>query len=247
MKKMNKLKNIGKPGFVLAFILASIGAIGQIQPVDIFQEATTNPTAADFFSFRLDVFTLDFFVRMIIDLVSMIVLIRFIYYRIYAQRDYFFTFFMFNLLIFIIATLLTSNSGFSIGAAFGLFAIFAMLRYRTEDISARDMTYLFISITFGLITSINMGTWLEIALINSIIILLAFLIEGNLLFKPEFMKVVEYEKIELIKPENNAELIADLRARTGLDIHKVYVRRIDFLRDTAILRIYYRGVDGKDG
>lgn len=247
MNKMTKIKHLVKPGFILAFILTAIAAVGQIPPADIFQEGVNNPAPADFFSFRLDVFTLDFFVRMLIDLLSMIVLIRFIYYRIYAQRDYFFTFFMFNLLIFIIATLLTSNSGFSIGAAFGLFAIFAMLRYRTEDISARDMTYLFISITFGLITSINMGTWLEIALINSIIILLAFLIEGNLLFKPEFMKVVEYEKIELIKPENNAELIADLRARTGLDIHKVYVRRIDFLRDMAVLRIYYRGVDGKDG
>jgi len=231
---------------LIVFLLTVIGAAGQIPPVEILQEVGTPSAPADFFSFRLDVFTLDFFVRMGIDLLSMILLIRFIYYRIYAQRDYFFTFFMFNLLIFIIATLLTSNSGFSIGAAFGLFAIFAMLRYRTEDISARDMTYLFISITFGLITSINMGTWIEIALINSIIILLAFLIEGNLLFKPEFVKVVQYEKIELIKPGSNSELIADLKLRTGLDIHKVYVKRIDFLRDSAVLKIYYRGVDGKD-
>ena len=246
MNKMNAIKNIVKPGFILAFILASIAAIGQIPPLDVLQEATNKPISTDFFSLRLDVFTSHFFVRMGIDLISMIVLIRFIYYRIYAQRDYFFTFFMFNLLIFIIATLLTSNSGFSIGAAFGLFAIFAMLRYRTEDISARDMTYLFISITFGLITSINMGTWIEIALINTIIIILAFLIEGNLLFKPEFVKVIDYEKIELIKPESNAELINDLKQRTGLDIHKVYVKRIDFLRDSAVLKIYYRGVDGKD-
>lgn len=246
MKKMNKFKNILKPGFILAFILTSIAVIGQVSPFDGLEEVTTNPTISDFFSLRLDVFTLDFFVRMVIDLISMVVLIKFIYYRIYAQRDYFFTFFMFNLLIFIIATLLTSNTGFSIGAAFGLFAIFAMLRYRTEDISARDMTYLFISITFGLITSINMGTWIEIALINTIIIIVAFLIEGNLLFKPEFVKVVDYEKIELIKPERNTELINDLKERTGLNIHKVYVRRIDFLRDSAVLKIYYRGVDGKD-
>lgn len=246
MKKIIEMVAIKKVTTLIVLLLAAIGAIGQVPPIDVLQEATVNSTPTDFFAFRLDVFTLDFFVRMVIDLISMIVLIRFIYYRIYAQRDYFFTFFMFNLLIFIIATLLTSNSGFSIGAAFGLFAIFAMLRYRTEDISARDMTYLFISITFGLITSINMGTWIEIALINSIIILLAFLIEGNLLFKPEFVKVVEYEKIDLIKPGSNIELINDLKQRTGLDIHKVYVKRIDFLRDTAVLKIYYRGIDGKD-
>ncbi len=246
MNKIIKMVAIKHITTLIVLLLATLSAIGQIPPVDVFEEATNTAIPADFFSFRLDVFTLDFFVRMVIDLLSMIVLIRFIYYRIYAQRDYFFTFFMFNLLIFIIATLLTSNSGFSIGAAFGLFAIFAMLRYRTEDISARDMTYLFISITFGLITSINMGTWIEIALINSIIILLAFLIEGNLLFKPEFVKVVDYEKIELIKPENHTDLINDLRQRTGLDIHKVYVKRVDFLRDAAVLKIYYRGVDGKD-
>lgn len=246
MKKISEMVASRKVSTLIVLLLTALVASGQIPAVDGLQEAAINSTPSDFFSFRLDVFTLDFFVRMIIDLLSMIVLIRLIYYRIYAQRDYFFTFFMFNLLIFIIATLLTSNSGFSIGAAFGLFAIFAMLRYRTEDISARDMTYLFISITFGLITSINKGTWIEIVLINAIILLLAFLIEGNLLFKPEFVKVVDYEKIDLIKPENNAELISDLRQRTGLDVHKVYVKRIDFLRDTAVLKIYYRGVDGKD-
>lgn len=245
MKKIIEMVVNRKLVTLTVMLLTVLGTMGQVPPVDLIPEVTTIP--ADFFSFKLDMFTLDFFVRMVIDLLSMVVLIRFIYYRIYAQRDYFFTFFMFNLLIFIIATLLTSKSGFSIGAAFGLFAIFAMLRYRTEDISARDMTYLFISITFGLITSINKGTWIEIVLINSIIILLAFLIEGKLLFKPEFVKVVDYEKIELIKPGSNAELIADLKQRTGLDIHKVYVKRIDFLRDTAVLKIYYRGIDGKDG
>src|SRR5690554_3984148 len=242
---MNILKNIIKPGLTLTFALISIVSFSQL-PLDVFAEPISNSSFADFFSNRLDVFTLDFFGRMAIDIVSMVVLIKFLYFRIYGQRDYFFTFFMFNLLIFIIATLLTTKSGFSIGAAFGLFAIFAMLRYRSEDISARDMTYLFISITFGLITSINKGTWIEIALINSIIILLAFLIEGNLLFKPEFVKVVQYEKIELIKPGSNFELIADLKLRTGLDIHKVYVIRIDFLLVIEFFIIYYRFVDGMD-
>jgi hypothetical protein len=215
-------------------------------PLDGMQDAAQSPLAKDFFSLKLDVFTLDFFVRMAIDIASMVILIRLIYYRFYKQREYFFTFFMFNLLIFIIASLLISNPGFSIGAAFGLFAIFAMLRYRTEDISARDMTYLFTSITFGLITSINTGTWIEIVIINGIIILLAFFIEGNMLVKPTFVKVVDYEKIDLIKPQNNAQLLDDLRQRTGLNIHKVYVRRIDFLRDMAVLKIYYHSANNED-
>lgn len=243
---MSNTKYIVPYILVITCLLIGNTTIAQMIPVDGMQEATAHQLTKDFFSFKLDVFTLDFFVRMAIDIASMIILIRLIYYRYYKQREYFFTFFMFNLLIFIIASLLINNPGFSIGAAFGLFAIFAMLRYRTEDISARDMTYLFTSITFGLITSINTGTWIEIVIINSIIILLAFFIEGNLLFKPTFVKVVEYEKIDLIKPENNAELINDLRQRTGLNIHKVYVRRIDFLRDMAVLKIYYHSSKNQD-
>jgi hypothetical protein len=205
-------------------------------------EAETGGAAlgsSDFFSFQLDKFTGDFFARLAINMVSMIVLIRLIYYRVYGRHDFFFTFFMFNLVIFIITFLLNSNSSISIGAAFGLFAIFAMLRYRTEDISARDMTYLFMSITIGLISSINMGSVMEIVIVNAIILVTAFLIEGNVFVKPEFMKTIEYEKVELIKPENHEKLLADLKERTGLDIHKVYIKRIDFLKDTALIKAYY--------
>jgi len=177
----------------------------------------------------------------------MLILVRLIYYKVYGRFDFFFTFFMFNLIIFIITFLLNSNTGFSIGAAFGLFAIFAMLRYRTEDISARDMTYLFMSITIGLICSINGGNVLELFAINAIIILAAFLIEGNVFMKPEFSKILEYENIDLIKPDREADLIVDLRYRTGLDIHKVDIKRIDFLRDTALIKIYYHAAKRRNG
>ena len=226
--------------FLLA-IIASVGlsieSFAQI-PV-VLNESTAIVEDTDFFAFKIDRFNLDFFVRLIIDIVSMIILIRLIYYKVYGRRDFFFTFFMFNLIIFIITVLLNSNSGFSIGAAFGLFAIFAMLRYRTEDISARDMTYLFMSITIGLISSINMGTMVEIIIINAIILVTAYLVEGNVFAKPEFVKTIDYEKIELITPENETKLIDDLRTRTGLNIHKVHVKRIDFLRDMAEIKVYY--------
>jgi hypothetical protein len=222
---------------LIAILSLGLETLAQI-PI-VLNEPATATEAADFFAFRIDRFNLDFFVRLAIDVVSMIVLIRLIYYKVYGRRDFFFTFFMFNVIIFIITVLLNSNTGFSLGAAFGLFAIFAMLRYRTEDISTRDMTYLFMSITIGLISSINMGTMIEILIINAIILLTAYLIEGNVFAKPEFVKTIQYEKIEMVTPENEAGLMEDLRQRTGLNIHKVHVKRIDFLRDTAEIKVYY--------
>ncbi|HLV53239.1 MAG TPA: DUF4956 domain-containing protein [Cryomorphaceae bacterium] len=194
-----------------------------------------------FFSLETNNFDWMFVTRLVINLITMMLLIRFVYYRVARRHEFFFTFFMFNLVIFIITTLLNSNSGFSIGAAFGLFAIFALLRYRTEDISPRDMTYLFLSITIGLISSINQGSVLEILIINGIILLAAFLIEGNVLIQPEFAKTVEFENVELIKPESREALLKELRNRTGLPIHKIDVRRIDYLRDIAVLKVYYHG------
>ena len=125
------------------------------------------------------------------------------------------------------------------GAAFGLFAVFSLLRYRTENISAKDMTYLFITIALGLITSVSKGTYFEISLINIIVIACVFALDGNLLLKNELVQFVQYEHIENIKPENHAVLLDDLKKRTGLNIHKITVSKVDFLRDTAVIKIYY--------
>lgn len=197
-----------------------------------------------FFSFNIDRFDLTFFLRLGVNIFSMLLLIRFIYYPVYRRSDQLFTFYMFNIAIFIITFVLNTGAkdkagGFSMGAAFGLFAVFSLLRYRTEDISARDMTYLFTVIALGLISSVNKGSILEILVINCIIVLAAWMLDGNILMKTEFVKTVQYENIELIKPENHEQLMADLKARTGLNIHKVSIGRIDFLRDTAAVKIYY--------
>jgi hypothetical protein len=201
--------------------------------------SAANGFPQDFFSLSADHLSSYFFVRLLINIFSMIVLVRFIYYPVYKKNDYFFTFFMFNVTIFIITHLLNSETGFSMGAAFGLFAIFSMLRYRTEDISARDMTYLFAVITLGLISSVNQGNLLELLLINGIVLGLAFLLDGGILIKTERMQVVQYEKIEMIRPENRQELLSDLRERTGLNIKKISIDKIDFLRDTALIKVYY--------
>lgn len=239
MNNLKQFKHIITISLLCFFVFGGLAAFGQQPFIDASQHGSDIAKGSNFFDFQLSSFNLDFFIRLGVNILSMILLIRMIYFKVYGRGDFFFTFFMFNLVIFIITFLLNSNSGFSLGAAFGLFAIFSMLRYRSEDISTRDMTYLFLSITIGLISAINMGTLLELIVINVIIVLGAFLLEGNVLIKPEFFKTVEYEKIELITPDKRKELIEDLCVRTGLKVHKVYIKRIDFLRDTAVLKIYY--------
>jgi len=126
-----------------------------------------------------------------------------------------------------------------LGAAFGLFAVFSMLRYRTENIDTKDMTYLFLAISIGLITAIAKASALELCILNCTILLITFLLEGGLLLKREMTKSIQYEHIELIKPENHDKLIADLKSRTGLDISRIAVGPIDFLKDTALIKVYY--------
>jgi hypothetical protein len=179
-----------------------------------------------------------FWTRISIDIVSVFILIRFIYYPIYKNREFFFTFFIFNLIIFLI-TFLLNKVEMSMGAAFGLFAVFSMLRYRTEGISMKDMTYLFLVIAMGLITAVSKGNWDELSLLNLIIIASTYLLESNIFLKKEASKVIQYENIEMIKPEFQAELIADLETRTGIKINRISISKVDFLRDTAIIRIYY--------
>ena len=133
----------------------------------------------------------------------------------------------------------------SMGAAFGLFAVFSLLRYRTEDISAKEMTYLFICIALGLINAVSKSTWFEVGLINLIVIIITYLLDGNLLLKNEFIYDVQYENLKLIRPENYQLLLNDLRERTGFNVHKATIMKVDFLIDSAIVRIYYYEIKQK--
>jgi len=179
-----------------------------------------------------------FWLRLSVDLVSVFILVRFIYYPIYKNREFFFTFFIFNLIIFLI-TFLLNKVEMSMGAAFGLFAVFSMLRYRTEGSSMKDMTYLFLAIAMGLITAVSKGSWDELSMLNLIILAFTYLLESSVLLKKEASKVIQYENIEMIKPEFQKELIADLENRTGIKINRIAISKIDFLKDTAVIRIYY--------
>ena len=183
--------------------------------------------------------------RFAIDLLSIIILIRFVYFPVYKKREFYLTFFVFNIVIFLLSFLL-NKVDLSLGAAFGLFAVFSMLRYRTENISIKDMTYLFLVIAVGLINAItkikfadDQYEYVFLGIINALVIAVAFLLENKSVIKREGIKIVVYEKIELVNATNQTQLIEDLKTRTGLDIYKVSVIKIDFLNDSAQIKIYY--------
>jgi hypothetical protein len=180
-----------------------------------------------------------------IDLASVFVLIRLVYFPIYRKRELFFTYFIFNVVIFLICFLL-NKVDLSMGAAFGLFAVFSMLRYRTEDISMKDMTYLFLVIAMGLISAVTKIKGAEdsieglfVGAINTAIIILAYLLESKLLMKKEEVKTIIYENIELVNSGKEAELIEDIKRRTGINVHRVSIQKIDFLRDSAQIKVFY--------
>src|SRR6478735_5480838 len=170
------------------------------------------------------IFSAYFVIRLLINTVSMIVLIRFIYFHTYQKRDSFFTFFLLNFIIFLLAYMLEKTKAFSsMGSAFGLLAAFSLLRFRTETITTKDMTYLFIIMTIGLINSIMKGTYIEIIALNLLIIAVVFVIDGNRIIKNEKSKLVEYNSLENMQPQNHHLLIADLKEKTGLDIKRILI------------------------
>jgi hypothetical protein len=166
------------------------------------------------------------------------ILVRGIYFTHYRRSDLVLTFFSFNLVIFLI-TYMLNEVEMTLGAAFGLFAIFSMLRYRTENISAKDMTYIFIVIALGLIMAISKATWIELLALGGFIILLTLLFESNLLIRQEISQTIFYDRIDLIQPASREALLEDLRNRTGLSISRIEIGNIDLLRDTVKITIFY--------
>ncbi len=183
--------------------------------------------------------------RLLIDLASVFVLVRFIYYPIYKHRELFFTYFIFNIIIFLISFLL-NKVDLSMGAAFGLFAVFSMLRYKTEEIAIKDMTYLFLTIAIGLVSAVTKIKdtadnieYIFLIGINVLVLIVTYLLESNIFMKKESVKTILYENIEMIREGNQEALLADLKLRTGFNVHRYSVHKIDFLKDAAQIKIYY--------
>ena len=178
--------------------------------------------------------------KTIFNLIIITTIIRYIYYPVTKNKDYLFTYFLISLTVFLLCVLLDSVK-LQLGFALGLFAIFGIIRYRTDPIPIKEMTYLFLVIGVSVVNALanKKISHAELIFANLMIVFVTFGMERIWLLKGESRKNVIYEKIELIVPERKEELLADLKERTGIDIIRVEVRRIDFLKDTANLRVFY--------
>ncbi len=182
----------------------------------------------------------DFILGAGFNLAVALLIVRFIYYPFTQNKNYVFTFLAFSTIIYFVLGLFTSTD-LSVGVGFGLFAIFSVLRYRTDEMPIREMTYLFIIIALPVMNSILMsnGDAMKLLVANGMIVTLLYVLEKEWGFHFEASKKITYEKIDLITPAHRDYLLADLRQRTGLPIKRVEIGRLDFLRDTAEIRIYY--------
>jgi hypothetical protein len=181
----------------------------------------------------------EFVLRFVINTGAIFILVRFCYYSFSRHRAYASSFILFGMGVFLVTSQLHTVD-ISMGFAFGLFAIFSMLRYRTESITIKEMTYLFLVIAMALLSAVGDMDHLSLIVLLGIICAAARLTETSLLIPMLQEQTVQYEKIENIQPDRYEELLADLRERTGLDVVSVDIESIDFLRDTARLKVQHR-------
>ncbi|MGB2372007.1 MAG: DUF4956 domain-containing protein, partial [Flavobacteriales bacterium] len=167
-------------------------------------------------------------------------IVRYLYYPVTKNKDYLFTYLLISVTVFFLCFLL-ENVKLELGFALGLFAIFGIIRYRTDAIPIKEMTYLFIVIGISVMNALvnKKISHAEVLFTNVMFIAITYGLEKIWLLKHESRKNITFEKIELILPERKEELLADLKERTGLNITRVEIRNVDFLRDTANLRIFY--------
>ena len=184
-------------------------------------------------------------IRLVINIVVTMILIDRLYYPKSKRRDFYFTFMLISIAIFFIVffmifVLEEMKGKTSLGIGIGLFGIFSIMRYRTDAMPVREMTYLFVIIALSLVNAISEGVpMLELGITNVIFIVAVWLCEIRLKVLPS--KIIQYDKMDLIQPERKADLIADLEKRLGLDIVQVEVGSVDFIRDMAMVKIRYRG------
>lgn len=240
-----KMRRFIAPLFLVFFLLPSPSFAAMPVDLSALQSETVDAAAADSETETIikekkkDKVKLDqyFFFSLLINLATVILIITVVYYPNYKKMDTIFTFLMFNVVIFLL-TYVLNEVKISMGAAFGLFAVFSMLRYRTAGIGIKDMTYLFLFIALGLVSAIQLEFY-ELGIIAAIIFVTTLILDTKLIMKKEYSNVLRYEKIEMIKPERREELIQELCSRTGLNIHRVSINEIDFLKDTAMISYYY--------
>ena len=186
------------------------------------------------------------------------IIVNFLYFKKAKRRDFFFTFMIISVAIFFLVYLMMGmdRGKATMGVGLGLFGIFSIMRYRTDAMPVREMTYLFVVVCLSVVhamadalgvdaTGTMVGTpFAELVVIDVIVIAAIITFERSL--KVQASKLVQYDRIDLIKPERREELIADLEARLGIKVVSVRVGAVDFLRDMTVLRVYYEGNDSGD-
>jgi hypothetical protein len=188
---------------------------------------------------------LELVIRFALNFTVILLLVRWLYYSVAKRKDYLFTYILISCIVFLLCYLLESVK-LQIGFALGLFAIFGIIRYRTNQMPIKEMTYLFLVIGVSVINALaNKKTSIaEVLFTNAAIVAVTYGLEKVWLLKHESSKMITYEKIDLIKPEKHDELIADLQERTGITkINRVEIGRINFLKDTCRMIVYYEEND----
>ncbi|MCX6335275.1 MAG: DUF4956 domain-containing protein [Bacteroidia bacterium] len=184
---------------------------------------------------------IELLIRFSLNLVVVLILVRWLYFSTTRRKDFLFTYILIASIIFLLCYLL-ANVKLQLGFALGLFAIFGIIRYRTDAMPIREMTYLFLVIGISIINALadTKTNVAEIIFSNLVVVLIAYGFEKVWLLRHESSRIIVYEKIDLIKPEKHDELIKDLEERTGIKkIIKVEIGKIDFLKDTCLLTIHY--------
>ena len=188
--------------------------------------------------FDSDVYTLLF--RLAINMLFLTIVIRFLYYPKTKRKDYLFTYYIIGIITFFICFSL-KKLDIDTGMGLGLFAIFGIIRYRTNTVEIKEMTYLFLVIGLSVINSLasNKISLVEVMIVNGVMIGMTAGLEYLWLLKHETRKTIVYERIDLIRPDKYEEMLADLKERTGIEINRFEVGKINFLRDIAQVMIYY--------
>lgn len=185
------------------------------------------------------------FIRLLINVLATWFIIDRLYYQKSKRRDFYFTFMLISVAIFFIVffmifVLEDMKGKTSMGVGIGLFGIFSIMRYRTDTMPVREMTYLFVIIALSLVNAVSVNLpYFEVIVTNLIIILAVWLCEMHLKTNPS--RLIQYDRIELITPDRREELIADLEKRLGVKVVKVDIGSVDFLRDMAMIRVTYEG------
>ena len=204
---------------------------------------------------------LDLVFRLLVNTVFTVIIARFFYFPKSRRIDFFFTYVLVGFGIFMLIHLM-GDAKLKTGLAMGLFAIFCIMRYRTESVPIREMTYLFLVISLAAINGLawmadisdkhpdffapELTAMVELTVTDLLFVLVIWIAEGGKWVTSLSTKYIKYDKIDLITPERRGDLIDDLRKRTGLNIKDVAIGSIDFLKDMALIKVYYTETDNKD-